>query len=126
MNNQQPVTNVQLTPESTKKPPLKWIIIFLVIVALVAAAYLLIFQFKINLLQLIKPSVSTPAPNVSYDTTINKKETVLTKFSSETDFKNYLSEGNKSSSGAYFGSLGFGSRNVVEIMVPNAGVAQDT
>ena len=126
MENQQPVANVQLTPENTKKPPLKWIIIFLVIVTLTAVAYLLIFQFKINLLQLIKPSASTtPAPNVSLDTTINKKETILTKFSSETDFKSYLSEGSKSSSGAYFGSFSFGTRSI-ELMGPSAGIPQDT
>ena len=106
MDSQQPVANTQLTPEETKKPPLKWIIIFLIIAVLTAIVYLLIFQFKINLLQLNKPVVpASPAPETILNTTIDKKETVLTKFTSEADFKSYLSEGNnRSTSGAYFGS----------------------
>ncbi|OGE19071.1 hypothetical protein A3J19_04195 [Candidatus Daviesbacteria bacterium RIFCSPLOWO2_02_FULL_41_8] len=48
---------------------------------------------------------ASPAPETILNTTIDKKETVLTKFTSEADFKSYLSEGNnRSTSGAYFGS----------------------
>src|SRR3989304_6941822 len=127
MDSQQPVTNVPAAPGNTNKFLLKWIIILLILLAAATAVYLLFFQFKINLTQLIKPSTSaTPKPDISNNTTINKKETILTKFSSETDFKNYLQEGaSKSSSGFYFGSTGFGSRSTMEIMAPMAGVAQD-
>lgn len=125
MANQQPVADVQLAPKNSNMSPLRLIIILLILLAGAAIVYVLVI--KSNLLQPIKSSVlTTPKPNTSFDTKISKKETALTKFSSETEFKNYINEGSKSSSGAYFGGSGFGMRaTTMEATVPNVGIAQD-
>lgn len=125
MDGQQPVENFHNVPsENTNKPLLKWIIILLVSLAGAIIAYLLVFQFKVSLPQLLKPLVSvTPPPGISQ---INKKETLLTKFASEIDFKNYLSEGgDNSSTGFYFGMPGV-SRRSIELMAPNADITLDS
>lgn len=119
MENPQPVPDVDLTP---KKSPLKRIIFLSILLVGTAVAYLLFSQFKINLPPVNKPS-ATLLPDKSSGAAINKKETALSKFSSETDFKDYLSEGSDISSGSYLGNFGLGSRSMA-VTAPDVAVSK--
>lgn len=114
-----------MVTENTNKPSPRWLIIFLVMAVLAAAAYLLIFQFKINLSQFINYPVITPAPSAKVSVKVDKSEVSLKKFTSETDFKDYLSEGSNLSSAPYLGAIGFGSSNM-RVIAPNVGMALDS